>query len=434
MNNFFNKYNIFKLIIITSLVVFCFCSFLIFVEFNKIKKTNNNITFFSFLNNSINEIINSTFQNKRLKKINNISMLTVYDEKFNDKGYILFSGYDYKIGTSVTNLFSLEKNKIIHKWIPPIDSIHMEAPEFVSEYNLKKNYRMQHPLLINNGNLIFGSGEGPIAKINSCSKLIWAINEHFHHSIERYNDGYISVPTVIKNNDKDLDFPYLDHGFAIVDVISGSVIKRYSIIDILKNNNFIGLLFGVGEFEYDRVHLNDAEFIAETDKYFNKGDVMLSSKHLSTVFVFRPSSGEIIWLKTGPWLNQHDIDYQGNGIFTIYGNDTFRYGEVDSYDVFLTTNNIYMYDFSNDLIKKIFLESMKNIKTPTQGLHSILNNGDLFIEETDNFKIYRFGKNNKRWEFVNLLDNGFVGSIHWSRYLGEDTNIDWISKANCELK
>ena len=86
MNNFFNKYNIFKLIIITSLVVFCFCSFLIFVEFNKIKKTNNNITFFSFLNNIKNEIINSTFQNKRLKKLNNISKLTIYDEKFDDKG------------------------------------------------------------------------------------------------------------------------------------------------------------------------------------------------------------------------------------------------------------------------------------------------------------------------------------------------------------
>ena len=107
MNDLFNKYNILKLIIIISLVVFCFCSFLIFVEFNKIKKTNNNITFFSFLNNSKNEIINSAFQNKRLKKLNNISKLTIYDEKFNDKGYILFSGYDYQIGTSVTNLFSL---------------------------------------------------------------------------------------------------------------------------------------------------------------------------------------------------------------------------------------------------------------------------------------------------------------------------------------
>ena len=93
-----------------------------------------------------------------------------------------------------------------------------------------------------------------------------------------------------------------------------------------------------------------------------------------------------------------------------------------------------MYDFSNDIIQKIFLDKMKDIRTPTQGLHSILNNGDLFIEETDNFKIYRFGKNNKRWEFVNLLDNGFVGSIHWSRYLGEDTNIDWVSKAKCESK
>ncbi len=207
MNNLLNKYNIYKLIIIISLAVFFSCSILILIEYNKLKKIKN-ITFFSFLNNSKNEIINSAFRNKRLKKIDNISKLTIYDKNFNDRGYILFSGYDYQIGTSVTNLFSLEKNKIIHKWIPPIDSIHMKTPEFVFEYNLKKNYRMQHPLLLNDGNLIFGSGEGPIAKINACSKLIWAINEHFHHSIERYNNDYISVPIVIKNNNKDLDFPY----------------------------------------------------------------------------------------------------------------------------------------------------------------------------------------------------------------------------------
>ena len=50
MNNFFNKYKIYKLIIFISLAVFCLCSILIFFEFNKSKKINN-ITFYSFLNN-----------------------------------------------------------------------------------------------------------------------------------------------------------------------------------------------------------------------------------------------------------------------------------------------------------------------------------------------------------------------------------------------
>ena len=159
---------------------------------------------------------------------------------------------------------------------------------------------------------------------------------------------------------------------------------------------------------------------------------MLSSKHLSTVFVYRPSTNKIIWLKTGPWLNQHDVDYLGEGYFSIFGNDTFRYNKIETYDVFYSgNNNIYIYDYSNDKIEQTHSSNMKNIKTPTQGLHEILNNGDLFVEETDNFKIYRFGKNIKRWDFVNLLDINKIGSIHWSRYLDENTNLDWLKSKNC---
>ena len=43
---------------------------------------------------------------------------------------------------------------------------------------------------------------------------------------------------------------------------------------------------------------------------------------LSAVFLYRPSSQKIIWLKNGPWLKQHDVDYMGEGIFTIFDNGT----------------------------------------------------------------------------------------------------------------
>ena len=426
----FRKYNFFYLILIIS-IIFIFLSFtFIFYEYRKIKNTYNDLTFIEFLKNTQEQLRNSTFKNNRIKFINRNNFIEFSDANFQDKGYILFAGYSDNFGSSVTKLYSIQKKEIIYEWQPPIDEIHKLTPDYTSEYNLKKNYRMQHPLLLDNGELIFGSGEGPISKIDACNNLIWSASRHFHHSIEYYNSDQIIVPIITNNLHN--KYPILDHGFAIVDIKTGKVDSEYSVINILEKNNYIGLLYGVGEFEYDRVHLNDAEIIKKTDEYFLEGDIMLSSKHLSTVFLYRPSTNKIIWLKTGPWLNQHDVDYLGEGYFSIFGNDTFRYNKIETHDVFYSgNNNIYIYDYNNDKIEQTYSTNMKNIKTPTQGLHKILNNGDLFVEETDNFKIYRFGKNIKRWDFVNLLDNNKIGSIHWSRYLDENTNLDWLKSTNC---
>ena len=426
----FRKYNFFYLILIITTIFIFLSFFFIFYEYHKIKKIYNDLTFFEFIKNTHEQLRYSTFKNNRIKIINRNNFIEFSDTDFEDKGYILFAGYNDNFGSSVTKLYSIQKKEIIHEWQPPIDDIHKLTPKFTSEYNLKKNYRMQHPLLLDTGELIFGSGEGPISKIDACNNLIWTTNRHFHHSIEFYNSDQIIVPIITNNLHN--EYPILDHGFAIVDIKTGKVDTEYSVINILEKNNYIGLLYGVGEFEYDRVHLNDAEIIKKSDEYFLEGDIMLSSKHLSTVFLYRPSTNKIIWLKTGPWLNQHDVDYLGEGYFSIFGNDTFRYNKIETYDVFYSgNNNIYIYDYRNDKIEQTHSSNMKNIKTPTQGLHEILNNGDLFVEETDNFKIYRFGKNIKRWDFVNLLDINKIGSIHWSRYLDENTNLDWLKSKNC---
>jgi len=423
--------NIFvKILILISFFLFLICLSAILYEFYKLKKINKDIQFISFIYDNTTKILNFDVNSKRIKKYKSIEALKIFDKSFSDKGYILFSGYSEHYNSSLTHLYSLSKKEIIHSWKAPIINIHDMAPDFTREYNLKKNYRMQHPLLLANGGLIFSSGEGPLVKIDVCGKLLWAINRHFHHSIESLGETIIA-PIILKDS-INKNFPFLDHGFAILNEKSGNILQEFSILKILEDNNFIGLLYGVGEFEYDRVHLNDAELIYKNDKYVKEGDVMLSSKHLSTVFLYRPSTKKIIWLKTGPWLNQHDVDYLGDGKFTIFGNDTFRYNKVDTYDVFYKNHNkVYLYDMTTDTVNEIYINHMKNISTPTQGLHQILENGDLFIEETDNFKIYRFGKKSKRWEFVNHLNNDYIGSIHWSRYLNSKVDLGWLDKAEC---
>ena len=74
---------------------------------------------------------------------------------------------------------------------------------------------------------------------------------------------------------------------------------------------------------------------------------------------------------------------------------------------------------------------MTEVKTPTQGLHKILDNGDVFIEDTDNFRLIRLSNKNKRWEYFNYLGDNKIGSIHWSRYLKDDNKFNWINNINC---
>ena len=74
---------------------------------------------------------------------------------------------------------------------------------------------MQHPLLMDNGDLVFSSGEGPLVKIDKCSNLKWSVNRHFHHSIELYNENSIITPIVLDNS-LNKPYPILNHGFALL--------------------------------------------------------------------------------------------------------------------------------------------------------------------------------------------------------------------------
>ncbi len=426
----FKKNILFFLLFISIILILIFLSY-IYSEFRNFSKINKNINFYNFVKINIIEVLKFDFENKRIKNLNLVNNLIKHDQNFIDKGYLLVSGYDIDYKTAKTNLISLETGDIIYSWSPPISEIHKNSPSFLTEYNLKQNYRMQHPLILDNGDLIFSSGEGPLVKIDKCGELLWSIDRHFHHSIEFYDNNSIIVPIIINKNTID-EIPILDHGFAIIDLDTGKIKKEFSVFKLLQDNNEIGLLYGVGEFEYDRIHLNDAESIKVNDKYFKKGDIMLSSKHLSTVLLYRPSSNKIIWIKTGPWLNQHDVDYLGMGKFSIFGNDTFRYDINNKYDIFYDeSNKIYIYDFIKDSISTIYDNEMKDIKTPTQGLHEILKNNDVFIEDTDNFRLIRLGANGKRWEYYNIINDDKIGSIHWSRYLDDKSKFDWLIGKEC---
>jgi hypothetical protein len=81
-----------------------------------------------------------------------------------------------------------------------------------------------------------------------------------------------------------------------------------------------GSVFRSGEL----VHLNDIEelpdSIAERFPGFEATDLLLSFRNLHMLMVVDPRSWTVRWHRIGPWIQQHDPDFQPDGTITIFDN------------------------------------------------------------------------------------------------------------------
>lgn len=357
----------------------------------------------------------------------------VRDPEFKDTGYLLISRYSKTHKQSIVELFSISEERVLHTWIPSLDELFRRTPKHRGAPNNFKEYRIYHPLLLEDGSLIFSSHKGPLVRIDSCGKLVWTIDQTFHHSKEIDHNGNIVVPIVCESDALSAPNPFRDDGIAVVST-KGKVIEEYSITDILLENDYEHLLYGIGQFEKDRVHLNDAQPILKNSKDARVGYIAFSTRHLSTVALFRPSTKKVIWLKTGPWLNQHDISQLDNGSYSIFGNDIIRSQKQKHHFINGSNSEVYVYDASKDIVTKPFSTMMKKqkIASLTEGRLKLLKNGDAFIEETNGNRLIRISQDKVRWEYHNMVTENTAGILGWSRYIpAEQINLKWLENMTC---
>jgi len=257
----------------------------------------------------------------------NFTGFRLRDPGFQDTGYLLISRYSKKHKQVIAELFSIASNKVLHTWMPSQSEIFEKSKDM--ETNVTRDlasFAIQHPVLLKDGDLVFNTEQGPLVRIDACGNTVWVIARHFHHSIEIDSNRNIVTCIVADAQIPETIYPIRDDGIAIVS-LEGDILKEYSITESLLNNGYSGLVYGVGLFEEDRIHLNDAQPILKPSVDADVGDIALSIRNLSTVTLFSPHQGEIKWLKTGPWLNQHDISQSGDGSYSIFGNDIARNSE-----------------------------------------------------------------------------------------------------------
>ncbi len=352
--------------------------------------------------------------------------LKILNKKYfdaNEDGYLLVSTYDYENGSFIL-LYSLKEDKEIYRWIPPIKEIHDQAPDFKDGINSFRYYRSQHPLLMNNGDVIFSSGEGPLVRLSKCNEIKWIIPEIFHHSNQKHNneDLIYAVKRLKKNESNKLIY---DDGYAVINANSGTQLEEYSVEKILlQNEKNLGIIYGIGDHERDRYHVNQVYPVTISDEYVQKDDVFISIRNLSMVVLYRPAENKIIWQSVGPWINQHDVRYLGNGKISVFGNNVVR-GLDKNFEFLLGHSDIYIYDISNDTYSLPFTKVMKSSKQRSGGIFKLLSNGDGFSELSSDMIVKRFNKEEVIWEYVHYLGNSKKGNLNWTRYLDKsDVNLE----------
>ena len=332
-----------------------------------------------------------------------------------DKGYLLISSYDNINKQSTVRLLRIRDQHILKEWTPDIDAI----LERVKSKSQKSNARMLHPLLVENGGLVFGMDS--LIKIGPASSVEWIADCMSHHSVENDAEGNIWVCSRMKPSSYEGVLSHLDDAIAKVSP-SGKVLFKKSVTKILYENGYRGLLAGGfrGRNEEDPIHLNEIQPALSDTKYWKKGDLMLSMRHRSTIALYRPSTDKIIWLKTGPWMNQHDVEFVSDHEISVFGNNVIsdRKGDVlmDGH------NKVYLYDFTSETISTPYEEAMSSfaVRTKTEGRSKVLVNGDVFMEETNNGRLLRLTPKTAKWEFVQRVDKNHVSLLSWCRYMTEE--------------
>lgn len=290
-----------------------------------------------------------------------------------------------------------------------------QARSYVWESYKNEVVRFVHPMLLKDSSVIFSFFT--LFRVGKDNSILWTNNlRRFHHAIEIDEDSTIWTGSRIYGNKY---FNYgkdtlVDDAICALDIKTGKIKYEKSVAEILIENNYMPLL-QIKEFESDAIHLNDIQPVKTSSAYWTKGDLFVSIRHLNTVFLYRPSINKVLWLKTGPWLAQHDVDVVDDHTIMIFGNDLLRTNKKS----FLVNghNDIYFYDFKKDSVYKPYTDIMKrlNISTHTQGRCDLLPNGDLFVDETDEGELYIIDKKDLKMKYYERFNDQYIKMFTWVR-------------------
>jgi hypothetical protein len=290
-----------------------------------------------------------------------------------------------------------------------------------------------HPLLLPDGDIVFQDAS-PLVRTGPCGEIRWTIDGVFHHSNEFHSGGGFWVEAFLEPQ----TIERVSRTFkedAIVHVSEdGKILYQKSVPELLIENGLARHVYGQDFYSDDPLHMNDVQEALFDSEYWQKGDLFLSLRNISAIVQYRPSTNKVIWIKQGPWVNQHDVDILDDHRIVIFNNNRFNYQFKDDVN---GVNSVMIYDFATDTVTSPYQAGMERheVRTISEGRSELYPNGDVFVEESNYGRLLLLSpEGDIVWQYVNRANTDRVYRMNWSRILPRDlaeTAIESIADVDC---
>jgi len=294
------------------------------------------------------------------------------------------------------------------------------------------------------GSLVFNFEYAGTVKLSRCGETIWTLRHPTHHSVERAEGGGYWIPGRVEHSKSDqIAFPPFDRETANTsdkgykeDLIlrvsnDGEIINQASVPRILYENGLEALITATGEsftrvraaWDGELVHLNKiAELsigLADAFPDFDAGDLALSLRGYNLILVVDPDDWRVKWYQTGPWLRQHDPEFNSDGTLTVFNNNAYRIGLIDERTDLAAprTTNIIRIDPVTRETEVVFGERPgQEMLTVIRGKHDPTPAGGFVITEFEAGRVIEIDVDGRIiWEYVNQYDAENVAEVTEAR-------------------
>lgn len=322
-------------------------------------------------------------------------------------GYRAILGWDFEADQHAVWLLD-DQGDEVHSWLFRYSALDPDG----GATGAGKTHALK---VLDDGSIVLTIEDLLLARLDACGKAVWVNTGGYHHSLEEAGDG--TLWTWRGEEHHFSHYQYMQN----LDPWTGEIIQELSLIDdfIEKSPDAMAIFSLPQDYPFKRAgeadmpdifHTNDVEVLGSgmAGKFpgFRAGDLLVSLKTINLVAVLDPVDRVVKWWMQGPWIGQHDPDFDIDGRISVFNNNM---GRKNSNIVFVDpkTNEI---SFSRE-------QGGAEFYTLDMGKHQRLSNGNILITVPREGRVIETTPSGElAFEFNNIFSertNGTVANAIW---------------------
>jgi len=313
------------------------------------------------------------------------------------------------------------------------------------------NVDLHGAVILPDGSVVFNFEYSGLVKLNHCGKVVWTVPVMSHHSVVRAEHGGYWVPGrhAHQANTPSKFQPFVppyDEDTIMRVSEDGKVLKEISVPALFYRSGLQSILTASGKtfmrgqsWSGNIVHLNKvAELssrLAKAFPMFNAGDLLVSLREQNLIMVVDPDKEIIKWWRIGPWIRQHDPEFNANGTITVFNNNIYKsaLGPGDRSELGIPRISDILAINPGDGQYKVIYGGTKQqqLLSVIRGKQDTTPGGGLMITEFEGGRAFETdSKGNIIWEYVNRYNDSMVAEMTEARLYSKDyfTISDWSCK------